>query len=64
MTKEEYEFWLDAEREKGPITHIIYWVSDDRNAPIIEHEEMTTEEGIIWKESKQYANNINSISFT
>jgi hypothetical protein len=39
MSKEQYEAWLSREREKGPISHILQWVSDDRNEPIIDDED-------------------------
>jgi hypothetical protein len=39
MNREQYEAWVELEREKGPIMQILQWVHDDRNEPIIDDED-------------------------
>ena len=53
LNKEQYEAWLKAEREKGPITHVFHWVTQEGNDPIIETEDTTFPDGFVWKESRE-----------
>jgi len=56
MSKEEMEDWIKAEKEKGPVTHVLHFLKHSGNDPLIEIEqtEATFSDRITWKETKTY----------